>query len=43
VTAYVKAAARDIKAYLKAKNINSLVGYSSVDGSPEFRGEYRMQ
>jgi hypothetical protein len=36
--AFVKAAARDTKAYLKAKNINALVGYSSVDGEPAFRG-----
>lgn len=34
---YVKAAARDVKGYLKAKGINALVGYSSVDGSPDFR------
>lgn len=34
---FVKAAARDTKAYLKAKNINALVGYSSVDGEPAFR------
>ena len=38
VVAFVKAAARDTKAYLKAKNINALVGYSSVDGEPAFRG-----
>jgi hypothetical protein len=39
VVAFVKAAARDTKAYLKAKNINALVGYSSVDGEPAFRGK----
>lgn len=30
---YVKAAARDIKAYLRAKGSSALVGYSSADGS----------
>ncbi|KAF5356108.1 hypothetical protein D9756_004039 [Leucocoprinus leucothites] len=34
---YVKAAARDIKAYLKSKSSNALVGYSSIDGPQEFR------
>lgn len=34
---YVKAAARDVKAYLASKGSNVLVGYSSVDGSPDFR------
>ena len=37
--AFVKAAARDVKAYLRSKNIDALVGYSSVDGEPAFRGE----
>lgn len=30
---FIKAAARDVKAYLKSKNSNILVGYSSTDGS----------
>lgn len=37
--AYVKAAARDVKAYLASKGSKVLVGYSSVDGSPDFRGK----
>lgn len=35
--AYVKAAARDIKAYLKGINSNVLVGYSATDGDSAFR------
>lgn len=35
--AFVKAAARDIKAYLKSKGSAALVGYSSVDGDRDFR------
>jgi hypothetical protein len=35
--AYVKAAARDIKAYLKGINSGALVGYAAVDGEPAFR------
>lgn len=30
---FIKAAARDIKAYLKSKNSNALVGYASTDGT----------
>lgn len=37
-TAYVKAAARDIKAYLTSKGSTALVGYASVDGDEDFRG-----
>jgi len=33
----VKAAARDIKAYLKSINSSALVGYSAVDGDADFR------
>jgi hypothetical protein len=36
-TAYVKAAARDIKSYLKGINSGALVGYAAVDGEPAFR------
>ncbi|KAH8835446.1 1,3-beta-glucanosyltransferase [Flagelloscypha sp. PMI_526] len=35
---FVKAAARDIKAYLKSKSIPALVGYAAIDGPSEFRG-----
>ncbi|WWC91420.1 uncharacterized protein L201_006366 [Kwoniella dendrophila CBS 6074] len=34
---YVKAAARDIKAYLKSVGSSSLVGYSATDGDADFR------
>ncbi|OCF34149.1 1,3-beta-glucanosyltransferase [Kwoniella heveanensis BCC8398] len=34
---YVKAAARDVKAYLKSVNSNALVGYSATDGDADFR------
>jgi hypothetical protein len=34
---YVKAAARDIKAYLRSINSNALVGYAAVDGEADFR------
>ncbi|WRT68843.1 uncharacterized protein IL334_005824 [Kwoniella shivajii] len=34
---YVKAAARDIKAYLKSVSSSALVGYSATDGDAEFR------
>jgi hypothetical protein len=37
VTAYVKAAARDIKAYLKSVSSTALVGYSATDGEADFR------
>lgn len=33
----MKAAARDIKAYLKSINSSALVGYSAVDGDADFR------
>ena len=33
----MKAAARDIKAYLNSVNSSALVGYSAVDGDPDFR------
>ncbi|KAK4686291.1 hypothetical protein P7C73_g3844, partial [Tremellales sp. Uapishka_1] len=36
-TAFVKAAARDVKAYLKSVGSTALVGYSAVDGDPDFR------
>ncbi|WWD20964.1 hypothetical protein CI109_105443 [Kwoniella shandongensis] len=34
---YVKAAARDIKAYLKSVGSTALVGYAAVDGDVDFR------
>ncbi|KAK8843496.1 hypothetical protein IAR55_007156 [Kwoniella newhampshirensis] len=34
---YVKAAARDIKAYLKSVGSTALVGYAAVDGDADFR------
>ncbi|KAI5449931.1 1,3-beta-glucanosyltransferase [Naganishia albida] len=34
---FVKAAARDVKAYLRSRNSAALVGYSSVDGERDFR------
>nr|ODN88560.1 1,3-beta-glucanosyltransferase [Cryptococcus depauperatus CBS 7841]ODN92877.1 1,3-beta-glucanosyltransferase [Cryptococcus depauperatus CBS 7855] len=34
---YVKAAARDIKAYLKSIGSSALVGYAAVDGEADFR------
>ncbi|OXG33135.1 1,3-beta-glucanosyltransferase [Cryptococcus neoformans] len=34
---FVKAAARDIKAYLKSVGSSALVGYAAVDGEPDFR------
>ncbi|KAJ3551455.1 hypothetical protein NP233_g13079 [Leucocoprinus birnbaumii] len=34
---FVKAAARDIKAYLQSKGSNALVGYASIDGGQGFR------
>ncbi|KZS93238.1 hypothetical protein SISNIDRAFT_454383 [Sistotremastrum niveocremeum HHB9708] len=35
---FIKAAARDIKAYLRSKNSTALVGYSSIDGDQSWRG-----
>ena len=34
---FVKAAARDIKAYLRSKDSNALVGYAAIDGADNFR------
>jgi hypothetical protein len=34
---YLKAAARDIKAYLKSINSSALVGYASIDSASDFR------
>ncbi|KAI0080009.1 hypothetical protein K474DRAFT_1658246 [Panus rudis PR-1116 ss-1] len=31
--AFIKAAARDVKAYLNSKSINALVGYAAIDGA----------
>jgi 1,3-beta-glucanosyltransferase GAS1 len=36
-TPYIKAAARDIKAYLASKSSSALVGYAAIDGSPDWR------
>ncbi|KAK1232387.1 1,3-beta-glucanosyltransferase [Marasmius sp. AFHP31] len=37
ISPYIKAAARDIKAYLKSKQSSALVGYAAIDGSVDFR------
>lgn len=37
VAAYVKAAARDIKAYLTSKSSSALVGYAAIDGASNFK------
>ncbi|KAG5653495.1 hypothetical protein H0H81_012705 [Sphagnurus paluster] len=37
VAPYVKAAARDIKAYLKSKSSSVLVGYAAINGAGNFR------
>jgi len=34
---FVKAAARDIKAYLKSKNSSVLVGYAAINGADNFK------
>ncbi|EAU90116.1 1,3-beta-glucanosyltransferase [Coprinopsis cinerea okayama7 len=34
---YIKAAARDTKAYLKSINSDRLVGYAAINGAPDFR------
>jgi len=36
-TPYIKAAARDIKAYLTSKSSSALVGYAAIDGASDFR------
>jgi len=36
VSPYVKAAARDTKAYLLSQNSSALVGYAAIDGTPDF-------
>jgi len=38
--AFIKAAARDIKAYLKSKSINALVGYAAVDAPKSWRNPF---
>ncbi|KZT22131.1 carbohydrate-binding module family 43 protein [Neolentinus lepideus HHB14362 ss-1] len=35
--AFIKAAARDVKAYLQSKSSNALVGYAAIDGTPDWR------
>ncbi|KAF9455007.1 carbohydrate-binding module family 43 protein [Macrolepiota fuliginosa MF-IS2] len=37
IAPFVKAAARDIKAYLRSKNSNALVGYGAINGASNFR------
>jgi hypothetical protein len=37
VAPYIKAAARDIKAYLKSKGSKTLIGYAAINGAPDFR------
>ncbi|KAF6745022.1 1,3-beta-glucanosyltransferase [Ephemerocybe angulata] len=37
VAPYLKAAARDLKAYLRSKNSNALVGYASINGDSTWR------
>lgn len=36
---YVKAAARDIKSYLKAKGSSVLLGYAAINGASDWRGD----
>ncbi|KAF9478693.1 glycoside hydrolase family 72 protein [Pholiota conissans] len=38
VAPYVKAAARDIRAYLTSKGSSALVGYAAINGASDFRG-----
>ncbi|ESK98183.1 glycoside hydrolase family 72 protein [Moniliophthora roreri MCA 2997] len=37
ISPYVKAAARDIRAYLNSKSSSALVGYAAIDGDPSWR------
>jgi hypothetical protein len=37
VAPFIKAAARDIKAYLNSKKLPMLVGYAHIDGAQDFR------
>ncbi|KAF9270568.1 glycoside hydrolase family 72 protein [Marasmius fiardii PR-910] len=37
ISPYIKAAARDVKAYLKSKSSSALVGYAAIDGDVAFR------
>lgn len=37
ISPYIKAAARDVKAYLKSKSSSALVGYAAIDGNPSWR------
>jgi hypothetical protein len=37
LSSYVKAAARDVKAYLKSKGSSALVGYAAINGASDFR------
>jgi hypothetical protein len=37
LSAFVKAAARDTKSYLKSISSSALVGYAAVDGDADFR------
>ncbi|KAF8973849.1 glycoside hydrolase family 72 protein [Flammula alnicola] len=39
VAPFVKAAARDTKAYLKSKGSSALVGYAAINGDSSWRGE----
>lgn len=37
IAPYVKAAARDIRTYLQAKQLTTLIGYAAIDGTSNFR------